>query len=104
MSLKYWKSFLLYAVQHLLHPTNTILHHHIRKSGVKEKFNNKQKLGAVELKYKRINPQQVTFMVHLTNINIYETEDIFSASLHCRAHQLTESHSCVGVFLAAGSP
>lgn len=35
VSLKYWKPFFWDAVQHFLHPTNAILHHHIRKSGVK---------------------------------------------------------------------
>lgn len=33
VSLKYWKSFLWDAVQHFLHPTYAILHHHIRETG-----------------------------------------------------------------------
>ena len=36
VSLKDWKSFLWNAVQHLLHPTHTVLHHHIRGDIVKE--------------------------------------------------------------------
>lgn len=35
VSLKYWKPFLWDAVQHFLHPTNAILHHHIRGLAVK---------------------------------------------------------------------
>lgn len=36
MSLKNWKPLFWDTVQHLLHPTHTVLHHHIREGRVKE--------------------------------------------------------------------
>jgi len=36
VSLKNWKPLFWDTVQHLLHPTHTVLHHHIREGRVKE--------------------------------------------------------------------
>lgn len=36
VSLKHWKSLFWDTVQHFLHPTHTVLHHHIREGRVKE--------------------------------------------------------------------
>ena len=44
MSLKNWKPLFWDTVQHFLHPTHTVLHHHIREGRVKEasRLNNSQ--------------------------------------------------------------
>lgn len=36
VSLKHWKPLFWDTVQHFLHPTHTVLHHHIREGRVKE--------------------------------------------------------------------
>lgn len=85
VSLKYWKPFFWDAVQHFLHPTNAILHHHIRERPVKKIF---------------FSETDAEFQTDDDNLH----KDIFSASLRCRGRQPTESRSCVGVFLAAEFP
>lgn len=91
MSLKYWKPFFWDAVQHFLHPTNAILHHHIRERRVKG-------IGyrADSLERHGENLQQRGWKTR--------RKDIFSVSLHCRERQPTGSRSCVGVSLAAVFP
>lgn len=56
VSLKYWKPFLWDTVQHFLHPTNTILHHHIRALGVKDVCTNQ--ICMCFSKYALINKQE----------------------------------------------
>lgn len=81
VSLKYWKSFLWDAVQHFLHPTNAILHHHIRKSGVKGDLhwiiwiNERELLANNKKSHKKLHYQQKslkkTLNLHFCQKNVY---------------------------------